>query len=429
MAAFIEAGGARIAFGLAWKQVSAKREKAEASALVRKHRAGHKIRWASGTEIRYGVASKGKATGRKESELLSGAALFASKIQDGVNALLVLPLDAKHSKYALVAVVAGSPYLDVVVAPNHVRERVESLRQEGHAAFAEYGHHPDLPEAVEWDTHVLLSGSRSRAVMQKAADHGPLLKKIAIAGVISAVCGGSLLWDYLEEQRQAEEAAQSSVDPAVAYTGKLKSILQTAGFTGDAAIAAFWTPRAVREVEVEGWAAKSVACKRTACTEQWTRRYGGTNESMIAQLPKGCSYNFGAGNETGDTMFVVCTPEVKLSAIDPEKLPKRGPFWLAFSSEAQRMDFPTEFIGDLRVTYKPVPSKIVGVPSGLDASAIPKAIVVEQGSYTITGPLGLMQEALTRTGVNMAIEEVDFDISGGVEAAKFTVKGSYYVKN
>jgi hypothetical protein len=433
MAAFVEVGTATLAFGLAWKQVSAKHEKADAAALVRKHRAGYKIKWASGSEIRYGVATKPKSAGEnrkgagKKALVLSGAALFASKVQGEANSLLVLPIDANRSKYALVAVVAGSPYLDVVVAPGHVRERVESLRQEGYAGFVEYGFHPDLPNAVEWARDDLLSGSRQAALMSKTSDRGPLLTKIAIAVAICAACGWSMVSDYMAEQEEAE-SAKTAVNPAVEYSAKLKSILQTAGFSGDAAIAAFWTPRSSREVTVEGWAAQSVVCTRSVCTEKWARQFG-TNESMIAQMPKGCTYNFGASKETGDTMYIVCTPTLKASPMDAATFPKKAPFWLAFASEAQRLDFSKEFIGDLRVTYTPAPSRIVGVPSGIDASKIPKAIVVEQGTYTATGPLGLMQETLARTGSNMAIEEVGIDIASGVEAAKFTVKGSFYVKN
>jgi hypothetical protein len=425
MAAFMEAAGVRIAFGVVWKQVDEKHEKSQAAALVRKHKAAYKIRWASGAAVRYGVATQAKsaAENRKKSTVLSGAALFASQIGADGNALLILPMDAKHSKYALVALVDGAPYLDLVIAPNHIRERVESLREEGHGTYAEFGSHPDFPSATDWKIGDLIGESAAQSTMTKAVVRRPFAMKVAMGAVLFAAIGGAYTWDYMEQQREEEEANKAVVDPVADYKRFLSQVLSGASVSGNAAFSAFWSPLAERQVTAAGWAIEKIACNRTACVEDWAR-HGGTNEAFIEQLPKGARYDLGTGKAKPDALKVVRAFDAKPVSVDAARLPAGEAFWVNITSLAQRLAFDKDLIGEFGVDYSIESAKVLGSGSG-----VPKNLVVEQGQFTVTGPLGLMKETLTTMQDNVSIDEISLDLAGGGIAAKFTVKGSYYVKN
>ena len=432
MAEFIEINNIRLAFGLIWKQVeNVKKEKSEGAAFVRKHKAIYKLRWSNGQAIRYAVAPKTKSDVeiRKKTDVFAGAVLFASRVPDETNAVLVIPLDKKNTKYSLVAVINGAPYLDVVISPSKVRDRLLALKDEGHSDFAMYGIHPDFPEAQYWGHETFLDGARKNdALMIKVIHRNALFVKAGIFGVAVAIAGGMQLQTYLEEKRQEEEAARAAVDPAVEYRQKLAQSLRTAGLPGAAAYEAFWVVRGKNELMVEGWSIVKVTCNRVACIEELSR-LSGTNETLIASLPKDASYSFGPDKSTGDTVFVSYKNSIKPIAIEQSKLPNKEEFWRSITSSAQWFTFHKDFIGDLGVAYSPSVAKTFAMPSGISEAAIQKGMLVYKGSYTATGALGLLKDTLLRSSPNMAIDEVTMIMSDDMDAARFTVKGSYYVKN
>lgn len=431
MAEFIESKNGRLVFGLIWKQVqNVKKEKAEGTAFSRKHKAIYKLRWSKNAAIRYAVVPKAKndAEAKKKSDVLSGAVLFSSQVPADTNSLLIFPLDGKGTKYSVVAVVNGIPYLDVVISHAQVRDRVLALSQEGYTEFATYGRHSDYPDALPWGIEDFSSGVRKEALMVKASDIGPMLVRAGVLIVAASIAAGFAITDYFETKREEEEAAKNQVDPAGEYKRKLSQMLKNGGLSGVKAYEVFWLSRSKRELIENGWEIVSVTCNKAACIEQLSR-LNGTNETLIAALPKDASYSFGPGKDTGNTIYVSKKNSVKAALIDQSMLPKKVDFWKSFTSAGQWFSFEKDFIGDLGVVYTPVAAKIYGIPTGVAVSDIPKSILVEQGTYVATGSLGLLRETLMRTATNMAIDEVTMIMSNDMDAARFTVKGSYYVKN
>lgn len=426
MAVFMEAMGVRIAFGLIWKQVDEKHERSQLAALLLKHRAQYQIRWAGGQSVRYGVASQGKSTAdsRNKTAVLSGAVLFASQVGKGQNALLVTPIDTKASKYAVVALVDGAPYLDLVLAANHVRERVESLKQEGHGPYRQYGSHPDFVEAAEWNTAKVFEAFAGQATMSKAVIRRPLGKQLAIGAVMLAAVAGTYTWDHLERERvEREEAEQMVLDPVAAYKASLQQALARVSIPGAAAFDGFWGPLAERQTTPAGGAIEKIVCNRTACVEDWSR-LSGTNDDLIAQLPQGARYELGAGKLKDDTIRVIRDFKVRPTTIDPNTLPARNEFVMRYTSQSQRRTFVRELTGEYELKHTLETAKVLG-----NASGVPGALIVSSGTFEVTGPVGLMKETLTDLAENMSVDEISLDTAGGVVGAKFTVKGVYYVKN
>lgn len=430
MAVLIDMHDARIAFGLVWKEVSAKRERREAAAFVHRHKAAYKIRWGHGGAVCYGVAPAGKAAPelRGKTPVLSAVALFATKVPATVNALFIFPADLKHGKYALLAVIGGLPYLDALVAPNYVRERVESLKEEGHGDFAEYGQHPDFPHAVDWTLNDLLAGARPAATMAKGSARLPLSWKPLLMAAAIAVAGGVSAWDYVERQERLREEQQApQLDPVQEYKTALRNALGGAAFSGADALTAFWAPLAPRPTTQSGWSVRRAKCTRQSCVEEWARS-GGTNADLAAALPAGARYAVNGGKE-GDMVALTRPLTVRGAALLPATLPAKEAFWLALTSRAQRWNYSADFIGDYGLRYTLAPAQLFAAPATVDVRAVPKYLAVERGSYSIAGPLGLLKETLSSMESNMTVDELAIDIADGAQAAKFSVKGVYYVKN
>jgi hypothetical protein len=434
MAVLIETQDACLAFGLVWRAVEQKTERREAAAFLRRHNAAHRLRWNQHGHLRYGVIRSLKAgapldTGSKL-PLLSAAALFAARVGAHTNALFFFPADPRHDKHALIAVVDGMPWLDVLVPSNLLRERIESLKEEGHGDFAEYGQHPDFPHAVEWSLAELLTAPRGLALMTKIAQRNPLvLKGVVLLGAVM-VSGGLSAWDYYdrEQKKQEEAAGVPSVDAGAEYRKSVDKLMVTAGFSGSAALQAFWTPLADRSPEMAGWSAMRITCTRQSCVEEWARR-GGTNAQLIEQLPAGMRYEFKLGKDGGDMMLLSRTPSLAITPMKPQSLPAREAFWLKETSRMQSLQFSSDLIGGYGVRFTLAPAQLAAVPSTINARLVPKHSAVAQGGFTIAGPLGLMQQSLLALNDNMSIDELGVDISEGAEGARFTVKGKYYVKN
>ncbi|NTB05937.1 type 4b pilus protein PilO2 [Agrobacterium tumefaciens] len=425
MTVYVESKGVKVAFGLVWKHIEEKGEKKQLAALVRRHKATHHIRWGSGSNLRYGVAAqrKGAPVQGKKTPVLSAAALFACQAGGDRNALLLLPIDEKHTRYGLIALVDGVPYLDLVIGATHVRERVESLRQEGHGAYAEYGSHPDFPGATEWTIEQLIGEFAAQATMTKSVVKSPSGKRAAIGFALLAVAAFNV-WDYLETQRLEEEAAQEKqVDPVAEYKQSVRLALSAASLPGADAYQAFWTPLNGRTTAVEGWAIDKIECNRTGCTEDWVR-LGGTNDMLIRQLPEGTRFELAPPSVGLDKARATRPFAAKGSAMGFATLPRKEPFEIELTSQAQRRTFEKDLIGEAGVSYKPEQVKVHGNTDG-----VPANLHLLSGKVTISGPVGLMKETLLTLPENLAIDEMSMTSVQDALTTKFMIKGTFYVKN
>lgn len=426
MTALVEIKGVRVAFGVVWKRVDPKNAKADVAALVRRHRAAYQIQ----LKEYVGVAPqprKGTAEPKQKESVISGAAMFASYMAGkSKNAVLVLPLDEKHSRYALVALVDGAPYLDLVLASTNVLDRMESLKQEGHGAYAEFGNHPDFPAAQALSAADLLDKYAKSALMSKAVVRRPRSALVTRAALAAIAIAGVYGWYYMDLQEEEEAAAQQvQVDPVAEYRKAAQAVLASPAPLGSDAYDAIWTPLAQRQTVVKGFEAQKVTCNRTGCSEDW-KRNSGSNDMFITQFPANTRFDFGlTGSVSLDKTVVLREHKSKVTPIAFASLPRRDAFSVQLISEAQKRTFEPDLLGGLQpVVYTLTAPKAVGNTAG-----VPKALHLEMGTYQIVGPLGLMRASLTTMHEAMRVDEITIDISGGEKAAKFTVKGIFYVKN
>jgi hypothetical protein len=425
MTAFVEIKGVRVAFGVVWKRIDPKKAKAEVAALVRRHRAAYQINL---TEY-VGVAPqprKGAEPKQKES-VVSGAAMFASCMAGkNKNAVLVLPLDEKHSRYAFIALVDGAPYLDLVLASTNVGDRMESLKQEGHGSYAEFGSHPNFPAAQALSVADLLDKHAQRALMSKAVVRRPRNAVALRAALAALAVVGVYGWYYTDLQAEKEAAAQQvQVDPVAEYKNAIQAVLASPAPLGSDVYDAVWMPLAKQDTAVKGFEAQKVTCNRTGCAEDW-KRNGGSNDVFIAQFPADTRFDFGLNGAVSlDKTVILREHKSKVTPIVFASLPRREDFWVQLTSEAQKRKYEPDLLGGLQpISYALTAPKIVGNSAG-----VPKALHLEMGTYQIDGPLALLRESLTTMHANMRVDEITVDISGGEKTAKFTVKGIFYVKN
>jgi hypothetical protein len=426
MTAFVEIKGARVAFGMIWKRVEAKGAKAEVAALVRRHRAAYLIHWRE----HVGIAQqprKGAGESKRKEAPLSGAALFASCMAEQArNAVLVLPLDERHTRYAFVAVVDGAPYLDLVIGSTNVRERMFSLKQEGHGSYAEFGSHPDFPAAKPFKAEELLGKDAQQALMSKAVIRQSRQAVIVRAVIAATAIAASYAWYYMDLEKEQEAAAQEvQVDPVAEYKKATQAVLASPAPLGSDAFETIWTPLANRDTSVKGFEAEKVICNRSGCAEQW-KRNGGSNDLFMAQFPAGTRFDFGmTGAVSLDKATMLRDHKTKVVPITFASLPQREKFWVQLTSEAQKRKFEPELYGGLQVV-----SYALTAPKTLERVAgVPKALHLYTGTFEIKGPYSLMKEALMTLHPNMRVDEVTLDVSGGEKGANFMVKGKFYVKD
>jgi hypothetical protein len=422
MASFIDSGGVRVAFGLAWRVVKNPRnEAAVAAALTKEYEADYRVRWSAQGEIKYGVARIGRAPAK--AAVLAAAVLFASKVPHEAHAVLVLPLDAERAKYAIIAVLGGSPHLDVVVPAKNVRERMETLRNEGHGDLIVYGDYPGASGSVPMSLRELVARRSDSAVMERVVQRQRVLTYALTSVALLAYLGYMYGWDNYIKPRFLGNSEQK-IDPVAAYRQSLSALLATAGFSGADALKMIWKPLSRQEMFHGGWQAQGAACSASSCSLSWTR-ISGTNSSFVSVLPAGVSYQIQRDGNNIDTTFATQAAPRRL---DESALPRKNEFMLALGSRAQQLQFSTELVGPYGVKHTISEPAAAGLPPAVAASQIPVAMLVSKGGYTISAPLGFVEELLATLPKNMSVEEVSIDVRGGADTASFTVKGSFYVK-
>lgn len=419
MAVTIEVEDQHIVYGLMWGEVQdPKKENAEVNAMAKLMHGAYKTKLQTKTATHYGFAEEGHSLAKlvKRGRAHSAVALFANHSDATENSLLLHKVQDK--KVAIVALVKGVYYLDVVVARNAVLDRVETLKNETNVAYVVYGDCADLvPESIALTPDELLRGDVKRALLKKHTDSSSR-KAIILALIVLGLGYGGLEWHKKEVKRQEmEELARNQVDPVQLYKTELANVLPTILFTRNDMLTQLMPSVGKTETSHEGWRLLSVSCfKNGQCHEKW-KRASGNNLSFM----QGHSHSVIFGPD--DTATRVVVSNVKPTILNVSNLPEQAVFTVQISSMLQDL-VPLKVIGKVEN------SGLLGLPAGVTPANIPKGIGLASGKFEVGGPVGLLYELAQALPENITTDEISVSIPDGNEQdAKFLIKGSYYVKN
>lgn len=440
--------GRFLAFGLSWLTFTG--DKAEKAAKAR----------ASEDNFPYMVGRKGAAGGRfgflndldteatngkpKKGRLLSGAALFAAREDVAENAIFIHPYKPLGSDQRVAAVVAlyqGEVFEDrAAVRLGDIHKHIAKLTQDI-ADFAEtesgeppqfqhYTTDPDqFPEAARLPLDALCEGDTSTAVIVDARSY---LGIRLLMVVILLAMAGSMGWQkYQDYQRrlalERQPVQQQGPSPAELYQRSLDTQLRQVGVTPATFAAIANKALGERETIVEGYRLVASNCTDAAgCTEIWERIDGvGILEGFLAAnegaviAPDGNSGNL-------KLTYRLTVPRVGTTR---QVLPKQEDFSVFLTSLVQRYSA-------IGITTKTEALKLFGVPAGVQESVLPRGIGVGASNIEITGPAGYLWDLLSdeidpelKLPTNFYVTEIGFEaLNGAPTAAKFKLKGTYYVQ-
>ena len=172
MPTMLPLNGKYLIYGLAWIDiVNPKKEFTERTAISRGSQIEYYVKYV-GKKIKYGLARRVVETVGKQpkGKLLSAALLFSDHLHSVTsheNSVLVHQLN--DTDVAIVALLKGEPYLDVVIKFTELDSQLASLYQEGHSTFVVYGNIPDYAQHII-SANDLLSANISAAAMVRFTD-------------------------------------------------------------------------------------------------------------------------------------------------------------------------------------------------------------------------------------------------------------------
>ncbi len=422
MAEFIPINGKLLVYGMTWAAVSnVKKESTESTSFSRTYQAEYRVRYA-GKEIKYGLVKRVLDTvgAQQRGVLLSAACLFSTYVADAratQNSLLVHQIDDRN--VAIIALLDGAPYVDVVVSLGELDSQLASLKQEGHAAFVTYG---NLPSHVRHLVSLadLMSGDSKPSVLVRFTDPRKRIQRVGMAVLVVVLIGGSILWKAEKEKRAADEAAKQVIDPVQEYRQATQQILTKANFNGEAAFEAIWQVIKQREIDVAGWSLKKITCKPMQCEELWQQ----TNGSFIAlrqhtQLPQKISLQ-----ANGETSVITYPLSGRKTALEHSALPKIEALWIDLLSQQQRLKRINPAL-----VFAPKPARIIGLSPTITASNIPADLLVYSGEISVSAPLGLAGEIFQHQLHHVTVNEVSIENIADIHRASINIKGTYYAQH
>ncbi|MBK4736082.1 hypothetical protein [Noviherbaspirillum pedocola] len=416
-AALIPAGTDVLLFGAQWSRVlQGQTEFAKTLELGRKVRARFKARYARSGVVAVGVAPRPASNAKdRRSSVPCAAILFARHLGQEEHGIYLWPGAA--GGYRLIAIVDGLPYLECEVQSQQVEARIASLQAETQAHFALHGHCAELGGVTPLDLENLVEGGTSGAMATTFTDTRSLKTIATIATLVLAGIGLNEANKVRLRHIAEDEARILAIDPINAYTENLNGILRTAGFDGKAAFEDWWMPVAPREIVVAGWREKSMLFRVDTAVDTW-ERLPGTTEGAMREALDGQTHVVTDGKILTSKRHL----DTVRSALRRTALPENSAYMGRLHSWQE--DLAGEHI---EMTFQ-IP-QLVGLPPDLMASQIPPRITVARGVLTMKAPLGLLQDTLYHLDPNIAVDELLVEVSGAVEEARFSLKGTYYVKN
>ena len=424
MAERVTIKGTVVVYGLTWVPVrQAAREKAELLTLIREAQAKYYVR-CQASEINYGVVSGSQdwsdATVRLP--MLSGAMLFADHVVrhppgDAQNSLLIQRVG--EARVALVALLKGVPYLDIVTGDDELHGQLKSLYGEGHAGrFVVYGNLPDLVEH-NLTPEDLVSGDWSGAIVRRFTDPVRNMQKIAFIAAGIAVIGGYVIWEELQNMRQQEQAKKAA-DPVLVYEARVQEILAAAHFDANAAIQVIWPVLLKREISMAGWALTSIRCKPTLCEELWQPGQG-SFAALKQKVPAPQRVRLQSNRVTSAIEIPLAG---KMTALRRETLPAKEIMWTGLIDQQQRMKRIHP-----QLLFTPKMPEIRGLSPEIAEASIPVDRRLYTGELAVSAPLGLAEEIFRQHLQHIMISEVAVEAADDVRHARILIKGNYYAKN
>ncbi len=429
MAEIISINGKCLVFGLTWITIAnPKMEKAEIAAFLRKTKAKQVVRHC-GSEIKYGLIRQGPELdeSQRREPLLSAAMLFSDQRSKEVateNSLLIQRLD--EQKVAVIVLLKGAPYLDMVLANSELDEQLAEIRNEGHAELVAYGNlHGYVAEKMTLE--MLLCGNTSNCELHQFKNTAHGLQRYAVLLALLALAAGYALWEWVKVGQQ-KELSQKAADPALIYEASLQKLLASANFNADAALKTIWSVVRNREIEMAGWTLQSMRCTSAQCEERW-QQGNGSYASLKQKVQSGQTISLQANNVTS----IIQTPlDGKKTALHRADLPEKNALWADLISQQQRMKriHPS-------LIFTPKAAKVIGQPGAAltsvtqvpVAASVPAGLIVVAGDMTVDAPIGFATEIIQRHLDHIMISEILIEAPGDVKNARIKIKGNYYAKS
>ncbi len=417
MAIIVSTDVADLVFGLHWSPLlPGESTFVKTLQLGRKVKAKYRIHFRANGLVAIGVASKpiGTPISRK-STFFCAAVLFAKRFTSSENSLFIHPLSS--TQFLVIAVTGGVPYLECIISPDHIASRINSLEAETQCQFTRYGTCTVLDHMTSLSLIQLLSQASVSTHLVPFTDTRSIKTLISL-GIFFAVLFGANEIRKMRMQYLAEEEARLlAIDPVNAYTNSLNRLLATAGFSGSHALSYYWGGIADRQISLEGWTAKSIVFKSDTATEVWTMSPGASEANLKVQLGPGARV-VKSGKDT-TVLRKIHAPRSSLVRV-------RLPEYRTHLTRLKTIQLEMAASG-MRMTYQ-IP-KIAGLPSDLSVSQIPPRITVAKGTFTVEGNIGQLEELLAVFDPNQTIDELSIQTPGSVTDARFSIRGTYYVKN
>ncbi len=422
MTEFVPINGKILAYGLTWVTLShPNRNSPENTALFRAQQTQY-FATCPGSTLKVGLATRVIDTAQvpPKGHLLSAALLFVNHtvpVSASDNSLLIHQIDDK--KVALIALLKGVPYLDVIISPGALDAQLASLYQEGHTPFVVYGNipaHATVPLAID----DLLSADTGLATLVRFTDPMKLMRRIGSIAAVCLISGGVAVWKMHKTHQEAAQAARKMMDPVQAYQESTQHLLSLGRFNGSAAYGAIWSVISKREIELSGWSLKQLQCKPAECTETWKQGYG-TLAQLTRRLQPGQTVQLQPDGETAAIKYSVTS---HASASDPHSLPGKDRLWMELVAQQQRL----KRIG-INVVFTPKPPEVRGLTPGLTLGSIPPDMLLYAGDMTVTAPLGLAEDILQHHLPDITINDITLTNLDEVRHASLQIKGTYYARN
>jgi len=402
-------GGSRnLAFGLEWRGLSGFEGEDKEIALLAKEVNATRQVVVHGKSVICGFHSGQMQRGM---QAYSAAVLFQESVK-AVDALLLQKVDG--APYVLIAIRDGvpAPGMDLVGSKAALVEKARDyIQNAGERGIIVYGDSDDIfPDTQSFDIEAVSLPETSKSLLVKPKKSMGIISLSAIA---VAIVVAYMVYDNYEAGQEAKHRPKQ-VDPAVAYGQSLENALSQVGLP--ARITASVYHRAVGGVPAvhEGWILKKIDCAKNCVVT--LGRDGGTNRSFLLGGVDPSKVEF-----SGDGMSIMQTLYLKFppGRIDKKRFPMDRDFLLNTGSAFQQMSMAgiTSNLG----TISPF-----GVTPG---GSMPKGFkAVYRGTWTLSGPYGLMDDAFKRLDGNMTLEGLTITQSGGdILGVRFKAEGYFYV--
>ena len=401
-------GNKNLAFGLVWRGLSGfEGEDKEIALLAKEVNASRQV-VVHGKSVMCGFHSGPMQRG---TQVYAAAVLFQESVK-AVDALLLQAVDG--APYVLIAIRDGVPVpgMDLVGSKGSLVEKARDyIQNAGERGIIVYGDSADVfPDTHPFDIESAQPPEKTKSGLVKPK------KSIGIASLSAiavAIVVAYMLYDNYETGLESKRN-QKQVDPAVAYAQSLERALSQVGLPALSTARVFHSVVGQMPSTREGWTLKKIDCAKV-CIVTWGRN-GGTNRTFIQSGADLSKVEF-----SGDGGTVLQTVDLKFPAghLDKKTFPKNRDFLLNTGSEFQLMSM-AGITSNLGVTapFGTTPGAVV--PTGRK--------MLYRGTWSLSGPYGLMDDAFKRLAGNMTLEGLTITHSGGdIFGVRFKAEGYFYV--